>query len=112
MFDLAVRYGQGPISINEISKRQYISEPYLEQLFASLRKAGLITSIRGAQGGYILDYQPDEIKVGDIIRVLDGPIAPTGCVIENDPILCEKSDTCVTRDIWLDIRDKINEVID
>jgi Rrf2 family protein len=112
MFDLAVRYGQGPVSIKEISERQYISEPYLEQLFASLRKAGLITSIRGAQGGYVLAFHPENIKVGDIIRVLEGPIAPTGCVIENDPILCEKSNICVTRDIWVEIRDKINDVID
>lgn len=112
MFDLAVRYGQGPVSIKEISERQYISEPYLEQLFASLRKAGLITSIRGAQGGYVLAFHPESIKVGDIIRVLEGPIAPTGCVIENDPIQCEKSNICVTRDIWLEIRDKINDVID
>lgn len=112
MFDLAVRYGQGPISIKEISERQFISEPYLEQLFASLRKAGLISSIRGAQGGYILAYHPEDIKVGDIIRVLEGPIAPTHCVNEDDSFLCEKSNICVTRDIWLKLRDSINDVID
>ncbi len=112
MFDLAVRYGQGPISIKEISERQLISEPYLEQLFASLRKAGLISSIRGAQGGYILAHHPEDIRVGDVIRVLEGPIAPTNCVKEDDSFQCEKSNTCVTRDIWLKIRDRINDVID
>src|SRR5690554_6147172 len=112
MFDLAVRYGQGPISINEISKRQYISEPYLEQLFAGLRKAGLITSIRGAQGGYVLAHHPKDITVGNVIRVLEGPIAPTDCVMEKDPTFCEKSNICVTKDIWMQIRDSINKIID
>ena len=112
MFDLAVRHGQGPISIKEISDRQLISEPYLEQLFASLRKAGLVNSVRGAQGGYYLAHEPRDITVGDIIRVLEGPIAPTECVLEKDPFNCEKSDMCVTRGIWEDIRNSINNVID
>lgn len=112
MFDLAVRYGQGPISIKEISDRQGISEPYLEQLFSSLRKSGLVTSIRGAQGGYILSYEPKDISVGDIIRVLEGPIAPADCVLEEDPVICKKRETCVTREIWAEIRDSINKVID
>ncbi|RBP45533.1 RrF2 family transcriptional regulator [Garciella nitratireducens] len=112
MFDLAVRYGQGPISIKEISDRQGISEPYLEQLFSSLRKSGLVTSIRGAQGGYILARHPKDITVGEVIRVLEGPIAPTDCVLEEDPVLCKKSDICVTREIWAEIRDSISKVID
>lgn len=112
MFDLAVRYGQGPISIKEISDRQGISEPYLEQLFSNLRKSGLVTSIRGAQGGYILAHHPEDITVGDVIRVLEGPIAPTDCVLEEDPVACKKSDICVTREIWAEIRDSISEVVD
>ncbi|MCR1897943.1 Rrf2 family transcriptional regulator [Irregularibacter muris] len=112
MFDLAVRYGQGPISIKEISDRQLISEPYLEQLFATLRKAGLVNSVRGAQGGYYLAHEPKKITVGNVIRVLEGPIAPTECVLEKDPRACTKSDLCVTRGIWEDIRNSINNVID
>jgi Rrf2 family protein len=112
MFDLAIRYGQGPVSIKEIAERQFISEPYLEQLFASLRKAGLITSIRGAQGGYKLAYHPKDITVGNVIRVLEGPIAPTDCVMERDATFCEKSNICVTREIWEKIRDSVNKVID
>lgn len=112
MFDLAIKYGQGPVSIKEISKSQDISESYLEQLFALLRKSGLIKSVRGAQGGYILANDPADISVGDIIRVLEGSMAPTDCVIEDSPAHCAKSSTCVTRDIWLEIRDKINDVID
>lgn len=112
MFDLAVRYGQGPISIKEISERQGISEPYLEQLFSNLRKSGLVTSIRGAQGGYILSHEPQDISVGDVIRVLEGPIAPVDCVLEEDPVICKKRESCVTREIWAEIRDSINEVVD
>lgn len=112
MFDLAIKYGQGPVSIKEISKSQDISESYLEQLFARLRKSGLIKSVRGAQGGYILANNPADISVGDIIRVLEGSMAPTDCVMEDSPAHCAKSSTCVTRDIWLEIRDKINDVID
>jgi Rrf2 family transcriptional regulator, cysteine metabolism repressor len=112
MFDLAIKYGQGPISIKEISERQSISEPYLEQLFASLRKAGLVNSIRGAQGGYVLAYKPLDITVGQIIRTLEGPIAPTECVSEKEPLLCNKSDICITKSIWENIRDSINDVID
>ena len=69
MVDLAIHYGDTPVSIKTISKRQNISEYYLEQLFSPLRKAGLIKSIRGAQGGYVLNKTPDQIKVSDIMYV-------------------------------------------
>src|SRR3712207_9413120 len=71
MVDLAINYGKEPISIKNISKRQSISEYYLEQLFASLRRAGLIKSIRGAQGGYILNREPKDITVSDILEPLE-----------------------------------------
>lgn len=74
MFDLAQRYGEGPISLKLIAERQDISDHYLEQLMGTLRKSGLVTSIRGAQGGYELASHPDTISIGDIIRALEGPI--------------------------------------
>ena len=74
MVDLALNYGTAPVSIKTISKRQNISEYYLEQLFSPLRKADLIKSIRGAQGGYVLNREPKDIKISDIIYVLEGPI--------------------------------------
>ena len=70
MVDLAINYGEQPVSIKSISERQSISEYYLEQLFSSLRKAKLIKSVRGSQGGYILNRAPEEITIYDIINVL------------------------------------------
>jgi len=73
MYDLALRYGEGPVSLNSIADRQMVSLPYLEQLMAKLRRAGLASSSRGAQGGYELAKPPEEITVGDIVRVMEGP---------------------------------------
>ena len=80
MVDLAINYGEQPISIKSISERQNISEYYLEQLFSSLRKAKLIKSVRGAQGGYILNRAPEEITIYDVINVLEGPIEISDCL--------------------------------
>lgn len=112
MFDLALNVGEGPVALNSIAERQNISVHYLEQLFSNLRKAGLVKSIRGAQGGYILADQPHNITVGDIIRTLEGPLAPTECVSNDDSTECSKADCCVTRTIWEKIRDSINTVVD
>lgn len=112
MFELALSYGDGPIALNNIAEKQNLSVHYLEQLFSNLRKAGLVKSIRGAQGGYILARKPEDITVGDIIRTLEGPLAPAECVIEDDSKECYKADYCVTRTIWEKIRDSINNVVD
>lgn len=112
MFELALNYGEGPIALNNIAEKQNISIHYLEQLFASLRKAGLVKSVRGAQGGYMLANKPENITVGDIIRTLEGPLAPADCVVEDDTKECYKADYCVTRTIWQKIRDSINDVVD
>ncbi|MGB9663024.1 MAG: RrF2 family transcriptional regulator [Moorellaceae bacterium] len=112
MFDLAQRYGEGPISLKSVAERQDISEHYLEQLIAALRKAGLVRSVRGAQGGYILAKEPREIKVGDVIRVLEGPIAPVDCVSEKEGECCSRAETCVARTIWEKVRDSITGVLD
>ncbi len=112
MFDLALHSGGGPLPLKSIAERQEISEPYLEQLISTLRKAGLVNSVRGAQGGYLLARPPEAITVGEIIRTLEGPMAPTECVIEGEETKCHRADCCVTRVIWEKIRDSINEVID
>lgn len=112
MFDLAQHHGQGPIPLKSVAERQELSEHYLEQLIAGLRKAGLVKSLRGAQGGYTLAKDPSEIRVGDIIRVLEGPIAPVDCVNQEDPNCCNKADSCITRGVWEKVRDSINGVLD
>lgn len=112
MLDLAQHVGEGPISLKSIAERQDISEHYLEQLFAVLRKVDLVKSIRGAQGGYVLAKLPTEITVGDIIRALEGPIAPVECVSEDNPDVCRREDYCVTRIIWEKLRDSMIAVLD
>jgi Rrf2 family protein len=95
-----------------VAERQHLSENYLEQLIAKLRKAGLVKSVRGAQGGYILAREPGQITVGDIVRVLEGPIAPVYCVSEEDPGCCDEADYCITRTVWARVRDGIASVLD
>ncbi|NPV72968.1 MAG: Rrf2 family transcriptional regulator [Pelotomaculum sp.] len=112
MFDLAQRFGTEPIPLKSVAERQNLSEHYLEQLIAMLRKAGLVRSVRGAQGGYILAREPAEITVGDVIRALEGPIAPVSCVSEEAPGKCDEADYCITRTVWARVRDGIARVLD
>lgn len=112
MYDLALNYGNEPISLKSIAQRQEISEYYLEQLMAILKKAGLVQSIRGAYGGYLLTRKPSEITVGDVLRALEGPIGLVDCVLEQDAVKCLKYENCITRIVWEKIRDSIVETID
>ncbi|WP_418792280.1 RrF2 family transcriptional regulator [Phosphitispora sp. TUW77] len=112
MFELAQHYGMGPVPLKIIAGRQEISEHYLERLIAGLRKAGLVSSVRGSQGGYILARDPADIKVGDIVRVLEGPIAPVECVNNNETEHCVRSQFCITRGVWEKVRDSIEDVLD
>lgn len=108
MLEIALHYKQGPITLKDIAAKQAISEPYLEQLAASLRKAGLISSTRGAQGGYELVRAPAEITISDIIKALEGPITPVGCVNEDiTETGCQNPDKCATRLLWTKLRDCI-----
>jgi Rrf2 family cysteine metabolism transcriptional repressor len=111
MYELALNYGNGPMPLKEVAQRQQLSETYLEQIIAHLKKGGLVTSIRGAQGGYELIRKPEEISVGEIIRTLEGPLAPAECVLDDEPE-CTKAEYCVTRLIWEKIMESINNVID
>lgn len=110
MFELALNYGNEPISIKSIAEKQAISEYYLEQLFGTLRKAGLITSSRGAMGGYVLSKPPNEVSAADILNVLEGPIEISEC-ISDDLMNCSKADYCATRLLWLKISSSVNDVI-
>src|SRR5690554_6869067 len=103
MMELALRYGEGPTSLKSIAEKNQLSEHYLEQLASPLRNSGLVKSVRGAYGGYILSRAPGEIRAGDVIRVLEGPISPVDFTEEDDP---------AKRDLWLRIRDSIAEVLD
>ncbi|MBU3111375.1 RrF2 family transcriptional regulator [Clostridium lacusfryxellense] len=107
MVDLAINYGDQPVSIKSISERQNISEYYLEQLFSSLRRAKLIKSVRGSQGGYILNRKPEEITIYDVINVLEGPIEISNCLEDQ---ACNNIDCCATRLLWKKIKNSIDSV--
>lgn len=107
MVDLAINYGENPVSIKSIAERQEISEFYLEQLFSPLRKSELIRSIRGAQGGYVLNREPKDIKISDVINVLEGPIEISTCV---DKGQCHNMEYCPTRFLWEKVKKSIDEV--
>ena len=109
MVELAIHYGDSPLSIKTISQRQGISEYYLEQLFSPLRKAKLINSIRGAQGGYVLGREPKDIKVSDIMYVLEGPIEIADCI---EGVACDNVDCCATRLLWTKIKNSKDEVME
>lgn len=111
MFELALAYGNGPVSLKDIARKQKLSETYLEQLVAPLRKEGLVNSVRGAQGGYELKKEPNEISVGDIIRILEGSLAASDCV-EDGNHECNRADCCATRRVWERITNSIYDVID
>lgn len=110
MFDLAQHGCQSPQPIKAIAERQNVPEAYLEQLIAVLRKEGLVNSVRGAQGGYLLARAPAEITVGQVLRALEGDLAVVDCLVEED--VCSKAGGCPTRVVWKKLRDGLNEIVD
>ncbi len=112
MIDLAVHAQEGRVVLKEIAQRQNISEHYLEQIMSLLRKAGLVKSIRGAYGGYILANEPKNITVGKILRALEGSLAPVDCVTGDEAFECDEEMKCVAKGIWLQIWDSVNQVVD
>ncbi|NPV93130.1 MAG: Rrf2 family transcriptional regulator [Firmicutes bacterium] len=113
MVELALNYtADQPVPLSLVAGRQDLSEGYLEQLMTSLRKGGLVRSVRGAQGGYLLSRPPGQITAGDIIRCLEGPLSPTDCVNEEVPDPCERAEICVTRRLWERVRVAIADVLD
>jgi Rrf2 family protein len=111
LIDLAQYSEQEAVSISSIAQRQNISESYLEQLFAKLRKAGLVTSIRGAQGGYRLAKPSDTISVGDVLRALEGNLKAVECAAQTDEG-CQGADLCVTKYVWQRINESIARTVD
>jgi len=102
------------VSLKSIAERQGISEHYLEQLFLPLKKAELVASVRGAQGGYRLARVADSISVGEILRALEGSLAPVDCIAEDGEGTCGNAncETCMTKQVWGQIYDSLNTVVD
>ena len=112
MSEFARHYGQGPLSLTEVARKQGISQPYLEQIAIDLRRAGLLNSKRGAQGGYYLARSPEVMTAGDVIRALEGSILPIQCVAQQKCTPCSLEDGCSARGIWEEVRDRLVETLD
>jgi Rrf2 family protein len=114
MVQLGRHLGHGPASLAEIAAAESLPRAYLEQLVMSLRDAGLVTSTRGAHGGYELSRPPDAIRMSEIVRALEGPIAPMICATD-DPehaLLCDRTASCTVNLLWVRVRDAISGALD
>ena len=111
MMDLAENNNGSPISLKDVAKRQDISDKYLEQIISILNKAGYVRSVRGAQGGYMLKMEPQNYTVGMILRQTGGILSSVAC-IEDDEIVCDRQQQCVTSIVYKKINDAISGVVD
>jgi len=109
ILELASRYGQGPVPIRIIALSQAIPQQFLEQILLLLKRAGYVKSKKGPNGGYYLSKPAERITVAEVIRVMDGPLAPINCVsvMEHEP--CPLEDRCGLRYLWKEVRDMVAE---
>lgn len=110
-FELARHYGKGPLPVKLISERQDIPLKYLEQLLFQLKKGGIIKSVRGPAGGYVLTRSPDNFSIGDVIKILEGPLHMSGCVVSGDGRHCQRYESCVSKILWSKIEKRIDLVL-
>jgi len=109
LLDLALHYGEGSVRVKDISRRQELSDRYLEQILSLLKAAGFVRVVRGPRGGFILARPPEDIRLIDIVAVVEGSTAPVDCV--DEPEICERSSTCATREVWADVKSAIDGVL-
>jgi Rrf2 family protein len=110
MIDIAIHSDGGTSMLKDISKRQAVSPKYLDHILSSLRKAGLIKNLRGKSGGYSLTRPASAITLHDIIKAVEGSIAPVECV--DNPVLCDRTKNCATRDVWIQLKDAMENVLE
>ncbi len=111
MIDLAQHTQNTAIPLKEISERQGITLKYMEQIMPLLTKAGYVRGFRGNNGGYLLSRDPKDYRIGDILRTVEGPLAPIAC-LEDVPNRCERQDTCTTLKFWEGLYQSINDYVD
>ena len=112
MLDVALNSHGTAVPLRDVAQRQDISDKYLEQIVTQLSRAGLVRSVRGAGGGYLLTREPQDYTVGEILRVLEGNLAPVSCADSHDVCRCCRADKCVTVDLWRDIQAAVSGVVD
>lgn len=109
MLDLAIHQADGPVSLKAVSARQNITVKYLEQIVPCLSRAGYLKSFRGIGGGYRLAKNPEEYRIGDILRTAENSLAPTACITGVQS--CDRCDSCLTRPFWLGLNQAIDEYV-
>ena len=110
VLELALEYGKGPLQINTIAQREGISNKYLEQLVAILKSSGLLKSVRGPKGGYLLAKPPTQVTLYEVFRVLEGPMDIVDCLVHED--FCPRCSDCITRQVWSKIANAMVDVLD
>ena len=109
VLELAENYGKGPVQLKIIARDQGISVKYLEQLMAALKSAGIVSSVRGSKGGYVLAKSPDQVRLSDCFNCLEGPVVTVECV-ENDSY-CPRIGDCIARDVWAEVQIAVMTVL-
>ena len=110
MVDMAMQAGGSPVALRKIAQRQEISQNYLEQIFMQLRAAGIVRSVRGAGGGFVLGKSPSDIRMAEIAAVFEGPIDLIGCA--SDACRCSRSVSCAVRQIWVEVGECMKKALD
>lgn len=110
MLDLAVHSSGNAVPLRDVAQRQEISDKYLEQIVTQLSRAGLVRSVRGAGGGYLLVREPAQYTVGEILRILEGNLAPVSCA--DGMVCCQRADRCVTVEVWQQVEAAVAGVVD
>ncbi|MBA7667107.1 HTH-type transcriptional regulator CymR [subsurface metagenome] len=110
LLELALRWGEGPVLLKDIAQTQEVPLPYLQQLIRPLVKTGIIKTTRGIRGGISLLKPPNEVRLSEVVQLLEGSIAPVACV--NNPKLYPRSDLCVTHDIWVEVKKAMDRVLE
>ncbi len=105
LVELALKYGQEPVKLKDIASRQDISLKYLEQVMFPLRISGYVKTHKGSQGGYVLAKPPEAINMYEVVQTVEGSLSPVDCV--DDPDVCERINLCVTRNVWVGLKEAI-----
>jgi Rrf2 family protein len=111
VLDLSAHYGEGPVQIHDLAKRTDAPVKFLEQVLLELKRGGFVESRRGKEGGYLLAKAPAEIKAGDVVRFIDGPIEPIACLAEGYAS-CTDLHRCVFRKIWREVAEATSRIVD
>jgi Rrf2 family transcriptional regulator, cysteine metabolism repressor len=112
MIEFARCHGNGPTALSEVAQAQDLPLPYLERVAAELRRAGLLTSVRGARGGYYLAREPGQIRVSDVFRALEGQLISVDCMGPDGSSCCDREATCEARNVWQSLQDCLTDTLD